>query len=370
MSDQLPEMEMTVSAPAEIAASQDAETAAVTAIAPPTIVVAMLGVVVVGLILVLINWAAPVLTPVMMAAYLAALCAPLYMWLQGRGVNQRWAIILLVVVVVVAVLGVAGLLILSVNRLTEGLISYQGQLGGAESQVRAVLTDLGLEEGSLRNMLDGDTLTTILVAILGFIADFAGDLLFSVVLIAFLLLESRRFVTLARTKLSDRPFFSNVPEIAQTAVTYFGVRTQLNLLTGIGITLLCFVLGVDYAVLWGVLAFIMSYIPYVGLVVAGIPPTILALGEHGFGRAAAVVVGIIIINLAAENILEPRMTGKALKLSATVVLLSFFFWGWLLGSTGALLSMPITVMIMLVASQYDQTRWVADLMGSQEGSED
>jgi predicted PurR-regulated permease PerM len=330
------------------------------------IVAVVIGAVVLGLLLVLINWAAPVLTPVMMAAYLAALCAPLYIWLQERGINQRLALILLVVVVVVAVLALVGLLVLSVNRLTEGLIAYQGDLSSAESTIRTTLAELGIEEEDLRNFLDGETFAKILAGMLGFMLDFAGDLLFSVVLIAFFLLESKRFVNLAQTKLSDRPVFSNVPAIAQSAITYFAVRTKLNLLTGIGITVMLFVLGVDYAILWGVMAFILSYVPYIGLFVAGVPPTILALAEHGVGWAALVVVGIIIINLAAENILEPKMTGKALSLSPTVVLLSFFFWGWLLGSTGALLSMPITVTIMLIAEQDERTQWIARLFGNSE----
>ncbi len=330
----------------------------------------LVGAVFIGLLLVLISWAAPVLTPVMMAAYLAALCAPLYIWLQGRGINERLALILLVVVVVVAVLLLAGLLGLSVSRLTEGLITYQAGLDSTETSVHTTLAEMGIEEDFLRNMLDGDMVMSLLVGMLGFILDFVGDLLFSVVLIAFFLLESKRFIGLAQTKLSDRPVFGNIPEIAQSAITYFGVRTRLNLLTGLGIMVMLFVLGVDYAILWGVLAFILSYIPYIGLFVAGVPPTILALAEHGIGWAVLVVIGIIVINLAAENILEPKLTGKALSLSPTVVILSFFFWGWLLGSTGALLSMPITVTIMLIVEQDDQTRWLAKIIGTSNVSVD
>ena len=109
-------------------------------------------------------------------------------------------------------------------------------------------------------------------------------------------------------------------------------------------------LGVDYALLWGLMAFILSYVPYIGLFTAAVPPTILALAEHGLTRALIVVVGVILINLAIENIVEPQLTGKTLKLSPTVVVLSFFFWAWLLGPTGALLSMPITTLVNNPAS--------------------
>jgi predicted PurR-regulated permease PerM len=324
----------------------------------------MAGTVLVGLILVLISWAAPVLTPVMMAGYLAALFAPLYTWLQSRGVNKRTALVLLIVVLVVANLVLAGLLVLSVNRLVEGIITYQTQLGEQESRLMDTLTALGLKEGDLRNMINGDALTKILIAVMGFVIDFVGDLLFSLVLIAFFLLESERFLRLAETRLSDRPVFSTLPEMAKAAVTYFGVRTRVNLLTGVGVALLLLILGVDYALLWGLMAFILSYVPYIGLFTAAVPPTILALAEHGLGRAAIFVIGVILINLAIENIIEPQLTGKTLKLSPTVVVLSFFFWAWLLGPTGALLSMPITVMILLIMDRDEQTRWAARIIGT------
>jgi predicted PurR-regulated permease PerM len=147
------------------------------------------------------------------------------------------------------------------------------------------------------------------------------------------------------------------------------VRTTLNLFTGIGFGLLLFILGVDYALLWGLLAFILSYVPYIGLFTAMIPPTILALGESGIVYAAIVVIGALIINLAIENIIEPRFTGKVLSLSPVVVIISFFFWGWLLGPTGALLSMPITVMIMLVTAEDERTQWIARIIGTQDAGE-
>ena len=323
----------------------------------------MAGTVLVGLLLVLISWAAPVLTPVLMAGYLAALFAPLYIWLQERGVNKRRALILLVVVLVLGNLILVGLLVLSVNRLAEGIIAYQGQLGAEESRLRGTLAALGFQEGDLRNIISGDTLTSILLAMGSFIIDFAGDLLFSLVLISFFLLESDRFLRLAETRLSDRPVFGTLPEVAKTAVVYFGVRTRLNLLTGVAVGLMLLILGVDYALLWGLMAFILSYVPYIGLFTAAVPPTILALAEHGLTRALIVVAGVILINLAIENIVEPQLTGKTLKLSPTIVVLSFFFWAWLLGPTGALLSMPITVMILLIMERDERTLWVARIMG-------
>jgi predicted PurR-regulated permease PerM len=94
-----------------------------------------------------------------------------------------------------------------------------------------------------------------------------------------------------------------------------------------------------------------------------IPPTILALAEFGLVRGILVVVGAVVLNLLVENVLEPSYTGKKLRLSPSVVFISFFLWGWLLGPVGALLSMPITVMLMLILNQHESTQWLAEIIG-------
>ncbi len=122
------------------------------------------------------------------------------------------------------------------------------------------------------------------------------------------------------------------------------------------------ILGVDYPLLWGVLAFFLSYIPYIGLLTAMIPPALLALAELGWIQALIVVLAITAMNLAIENVVEPGYTGKRLQLSPTVVFFSFFFWAWLLGAAGALLSMPITVLLLLVLQRDESTVWMAQII--------
>jgi len=177
------------------------------------------------------------------------------------------------------------------------------------------------------------------------------------------LIETPRFRKLMAHDLMDRPVLSQMPSLMKTAVSYFGIRTRLNLVTGVGFTIWLLVLGVDYALLWGVLAFVLSYVPYIGLFTAMIPPTILALAEFGLTKGILVVVGVVALNLLIENVLEPAYTGKKLSLSPSIVFISFFVWGWILGPIGALLSMPITVMLMLVLNEHESTQWLSKLIG-------
>ena len=127
------------------------------------------------------------------------------------------------------------------------------------------------------------------------------------------------------------------------------------------------VLGIDDPLLWAVAAFFLSFVPYLGLVLAMIPPTILALAESGPLAAAAFVIGGTALNLIAENLLEPTLTGRALSLSTWLVFIMFFFWVWLLGPVGALLSMPITVLVVLVLQHNERTQWVAALLTRERG---
>lgn len=332
----------------------------------PPVFSVLIGAVLLGMLMVLIKWGAPVLTPVLVAGFLAALAAPLYFWLQKRGVSSTLSLVLLIALIVVAVLALAGLLWLSATRMLDGLAGYEAEMAGFEAEAAQILTDLGVTEEAVSDALPGDVLAKIVVAILGGVVSFAGDLLFGLVLVSFLLIDFKRLINLATSELADRPFFGHLPAIAKSASTYFGVRTRLNLVTGIGVGIFLMVLGVDYAILWGAMAFVLSYIPYVGLFTAMVPPTILALAEHGIGMAIVVAVGAVVINLLIENIIEPRLTSQTLNLSPVVVLVAFFFWGWLLGSTGAMLSMPIMVTIMLVMGSDSRTQWIAKIIGTDQ----
>lgn len=114
-------------------------------------------------------------------------------------------------------------------------------------------------------------------------------------------------------------------------VRQFGLRAIVNLVTAAGISVALFVLGVDFPLLWGVLIFFLSYIPYIGLVLGAAPAVLLALAEFGFGRALMVVAVVIVVNILSENVLSPTLMGRGLDPSPTVVFLSFIFWAWLLG---------------------------------------
>ena len=150
---------------------------------------------------------------------------------------------------------------------------------------------------------------------------------------------------------------------------YMIIKTIIGLATGILIAFWLYILGVDYPILWGFLAFLLNYIPNLGSVVAAIPAVILAVIQLGFGSAVLVAAGYFAVNFVIGNIIEPRLMGRKLRLSTLVVFLSLIFWGGLLGLVGAILSIPLTMTLKFAFESNERTRWIAMLLGSEKMDE-
>jgi len=120
--------------------------------------------------------------------------------------------------------------------------------------------------------------------------------------------------------------------------------------------------GVDYLVLWALLAFLLNFIPNIGSIIAAIPAVLLSFVQFGFTGAGITALGFFIVNIVMGNIIEPRYMGKGLGLSTLVVFLSLLFWGWVLGPVGMLLSIPLTMIVKLALEANQETRWIGVLL--------
>ncbi|MFQ3347163.1 MAG: AI-2 transport protein TqsA, partial [Candidatus Azotimanducaceae bacterium] len=143
-------------------------------------------------------------------------------------------------------------------------------------------------------------------------------------------------------------------------------KTSMSLLTGALVTIALWVLDIDFPVLWGLLAFLLNFIPTIGSIFAAVPPLLLALIQHSPSVAGAVALVFFLINMAVGNILEPRYMGKGLDLSTLVVFLSLIFWGWILGTVGMFLSVPLTMTGKIAMEANPRTLWLARLLGQGE----
>ena len=326
----------------------------------------LLASVTIGVGLFLIGWLAPVVAPMGLGLFLAALAAPLFTWLAQRGRSAALALTLTIAVVLGIGIGLVVLALAGAAALTEGVVTYSDQLQARYPDL-ADPTVSGSVLGALARAVPPEVLAEVLRLVGRILVEVGQSLIFAVVVAALLLLDGQRLSRLVAGGIgSEGPVFRETPGIARAAVTYFTVRIRINAVTALGLFALLVVLGIDDPLLWAVAAFFLSFVPYLGLVLAMIPPTILALAESGPLAAAAFVAGGTALNLIAENVLEPTLTGRALSLSTWVVFTMFFFWVWLIGPVGALLSMPITVLVVLVLGHNERTRWIAAILSRQQ----
>jgi AI-2 transport protein TqsA len=150
---------------------------------------------------------------------------------------------------------------------------------------------------------------------------------------------------------------------------YLGIKTVVSTATGFCAGMLTWSIGVDFPLLWAMLAFLLNYIPTIGSIIAAVPAVLLALVQLGPGAAGATAIGFAAINVVFGNALEPRLMGYGVGLSPLIVFVGLIFWGWIFGPVGMLLSVPLTMTLKLILESDEQTRWIAILIGSERDAQ-
>jgi AI-2 transport protein TqsA len=305
--------------------------------------------------------AAPLLVPVLVASFIAVVTAPLVMWLCDRGVPTLFAVLAGLMLDVAAGAALGFPLAAAVATFTERVPDYAELLSGRVEEIELWLASQGVYIEPVYNFSEPTWMLNMATMTAQYAASFVSQMVLVLLIVAFMLFES----TGLREKLSRVATPSQIHELSAAARevnTYLVAKTILSLLTGVAVFFWCWWRGVDVPLLWGLLAYLLNYIPTVGQIIAAVPAIALALLQLGPGEALIVAAGFGVINLAIGAI-EPRIMGDALGLSALVVLVSMVFWGWLLGPVGALVSAPLTMVIKHGLAHSDQLRWMAELLG-------
>jgi predicted PurR-regulated permease PerM len=150
---------------------------------------------------------------------------------------------------------------------------------------------------------------------------------------------------------------------------YLAVKTTVSLVTGAAIAIWTGLVGLDFALVWGLLAFLLNYIPTIGSIIAAAPAVLLATVQLGLGPALLVGVGFLVVNTVLGNIVEPALMGRAVGLSTLVVFTSLVFWGWVWGPVGMLLSVPLTMIVKIFLENSDELRWIAVLLDTPKNAQ-
>jgi AI-2 transport protein TqsA len=307
-----------------------------------------------------IRGSASIINPILLAAVITITVLPVPSRLTRRGLPGWLALVLSILMVVVLLGLVIVTVFFSVTKLTTTLPTY------VASASQEASSDLSATQGSTTSIQIDQVITSVGSIAVGLLANVADLLVqFGLALAIFFFMISAAMALPAPSRLGldpSMPVISRVTALTEDVRKYMTVLTLVNFLVGLGNTIFLLFLGVDYALLWGLLAWFMGYIPSIGFIIALIPPVLLAYAQYGLQTALIVLVGYILINGGVQNFYQPKVMGDRLKISPVVVFVGLFVWGYLLGGIGAILAVPMTLLVLIIMENFEGTRPLAVLM--------
>lgn len=311
--------------------------------------------------------ASDILVPVILAMFIATLVSPLLQWFVIRRVPRPLAI----VVVLALVLGIAGgigyFLGDSIADFSRRIPEFERSLREKLATFSVILEGVGLDirGADIAEEFDTKVIMEIVGGTLAALGAIVSEVFFVIVTLGFMLAEAAglpRKLRLAfeiadNAPLSGRSIISDIHR-------YLWVKTMISLLTGLGAWIILLVFKVEYAFLWALVAFLLNYVPQIGSLVATVPPVLLGWIQYDGTTAVGLLVCFLLLNGVLGTVLEPKWMGRSFGISALVVFLSLLFWGWVWGPVGMLLAVPLTMLVKILLSHDEQTRWISVLLGS------
>ncbi|MGB1238075.1 MAG: AI-2E family transporter [Pseudomonadales bacterium] len=313
-----------------------------------------------------IKTASALIVPFILSVFLAIVCNPALNALTQRKVPKGLGIALIISCVVLAVTWLANLVGKAANDFSTQLPAYQAQLSEQFSGLVALLAEhnFPLQLDQLTSYFDPGAAVNVVTVLLSGFGSVMANLFLVLLTVIFMLSEASCMSRKFHVAFGDRDMrVSQIDEFLGAVNQYLAIKTMVSIATGTIISLVLWAIGLDYWVLWGVLACLLNFIPNIGSIIAAVPAVLLAVIQLGVGWAGGVVALYLVVNIVMGNAVEPRFLGRGLGLSTLIVFLSLIFWGWLLGTVGMLLSVPLTMIIKIGLESHDSTRWFAMILG-------
>ena len=310
---------------------------------------------------------AEIVGPVFLALVLTIAVSPLRRSLIRRGVKRWWAGLIALVVVNAFLLGVAAMLAYSVAELAGLLPTYQDKFAELVADTRAWLADRGVGQDQLQAALQKfdigkfvDTLQGWLSGLLGVVSLLA----FTVAVLFFMGIDATDFSARLKQAAQVRPdVIAALTGFTRGTTRYLIVSTVFGLIVAVFDVAVLYVLDIPLPWLWGLLALITNYIPNVGFFIGVIPPALLALLDQGWATLLWVIVAYSVINFIIQSVIQPKVVGDTVGLSTTLTFLSLVIWAWLLGPLGAVLAIPLSLLVKaLLLDAAPSTHWLAGLI--------
>lgn len=264
----------------------------------------------------------------------------------------------------------AGLVGQSLTEFKENLPEYRAKLDTEFAWVIDQLARLNIHVNRelITSHLDPGMAMSLATNFISGMGGVLSNLFLILLTVIFMLFESDSIPARLHVALADPDMkMQHVDKFIRSVNSYLAIKTVVSLATGLIIGVWLYVMQVDHFLLWAVLAFMLNYIPNIGSIIAALPAVLIAFVQYGFASAGLAALGFVLVNTIMGNLVEPRLMGRGMGLSTLVVFLSLIFWGWLLGTVGMLLSVPLTMVVKIALESRKESEWLAVLLSSSDG---
>lgn len=325
-----------------------------------------------------IKAAADLFTPLLLALFITIVSSPIIQKMMKYNIPQWLAIGTLLFTILIAFSIFASLIGASVNEFSASLPQYKVILSEKVTWLLKWIRHYNLNalipQQKLAESLDPNAVMNFVSNALGRVSGMISDIFVLFLIVVFMLSE----IPLAKRKLNylvsgqsvgeQRQVKNDVYKVIDGVIQYLSIKTLTSLMTGLIIYLVLNLLDIQYAILWGTLAFLLNYVPNIGSILAAIPAVVQAFILNGMLEGGLLIMAYLIINVLIGNVVEPKMMGTRLGLSTLIVFISLIFWGWLLGIVGMFLSVPLTMAVKIALEANPKTEKLAYLLGNGDKS--
>jgi predicted PurR-regulated permease PerM len=295
-----------------------------------------------------IREAAPVLNSILLATLLTVTVVPAFDALRRRGLSRGVSVILTSLLLAGALVGLLGILGLSGTRLIQVLPHYQDRAQSLRQGLESLLVARGIEPERVLSLdlVDPNRLLGLAAGFLSGLGQALSQALLLILIVAFFLAERRR---------GDHTFQpgGTTAQVAREVRQYLVITSLTGLAFSVVVYLIMLLIGTDLPLVWAVLAFIMNFVPNVGIILSVVPPVLLTLLELGWQRAVMVLVAFLLLNFVVDNLIKPRFMQSGLDVPPILGLLSLIVWAYLLGPVGTILALPLTIAIRRLLQDAD-----------------
>lgn len=325
----------------------------------------LLGAATVGIVLLVLERFATVLTPFLQAGFIAVIAGQPMSWVRKRlRIPHSLAAILVGVGLTLAFVLLAIFLTMRVREVGSQYTRYEARIDAWLKTAEVQLNRMGVNApvSELDSAIEPRAILGAAATVAGETGEVVTRAFFVVIIVVFLLIEAPRFGQRLERIMGSSSAVSEFERFSKTMNRYLVIKCWVSFGTGATAGLLLALIGVEYPLLWGLIAFVLNFIPTIGSLVAAVPPVVLAFLTMSWVEGLLAIGAFLVANLTFGNILEPRFLGSGLGISVPLILLSLGVWGWVFGLTGAFLAVPLTMTVLFVLAQREDTRPLVELV--------